>query len=192
MILLLYVDDIIIAATTKAFEKEYSRKIGTKFKTSYNGKLKEYLNMAIAQNIEERTIHMSQEKYITTFIKQHQIPIDETIDTPLMPNAVIKKFEEENLNESQISYVNEYPYKEVIACLLYVCICTMPIIAYAMSILSKYSNQPSHSSCKALTRLAKFVFKKRKVGLTLGGSPLQVLTLPVAYQENQGVEVSIS
>ena len=175
VILLLYVDDIIIAATTEAFEKEYSRKIGTKFKTSYNGKLKEYLNIAIAQNIEERTIHMSQEKYITTFIEQHQIPIDETIDTPLMPNAVIKKFEEENLNESQISYINEYPYKEVIGCLLYVCICTMPMIAYAISVLSKFSNDPSHSACKALTRLAKFVYNKRKVGLTLGGGPPHIV-----------------
>ena len=105
---------------------------------------------------------MSQEKYITTFIEQHQIPIDETIDTPLMPNAVIKKFEEENLNESQISYVNEYPYKEVIGCLLYVCICTMPMIAYAINVLSKFSNDPSHFACKALTRLASLYTIKEK------------------------------
>ena len=51
----------------------------------------------------------------------------------------------------------------------------MPMIAYTISVLSKFSNDPSHSACKALSRLAKFVYNKRKVGLTLGGGPPHIV-----------------
>jgi hypothetical protein len=47
VILLLYVDDIIIAANTPALKMEYVKIIGKRFKTSYSGELEEYLNIAM-------------------------------------------------------------------------------------------------------------------------------------------------
>ena len=42
VLILLYVDDIIIAATTEALQKKYARLLSEKFKLSYNGVLSEY------------------------------------------------------------------------------------------------------------------------------------------------------
>jgi hypothetical protein len=101
VILLLYVDDIIIAANTPALKMKYVKIIRKRFKTSYSGELEEYLNIAIVHDRSNRTISMSQVKYIEAFFELFQLQKDPNVTTPMQENLVLSALEE---TQRQIQY----------------------------------------------------------------------------------------
>ena len=76
VLLLLYVDDVIIAATSKELTLRYVLIIGKRFRISFSGELDSYLNIGIKHDRATKTIYLSQEKYIEEMIKQFEIPED--------------------------------------------------------------------------------------------------------------------
>ena len=87
VLLLLYVDDIILASNSEKQLDKYIKIIMKKWKVTYNGELKEFLNIALTHLTEQGMIHMSQEKYITTFFEQYGFQEDTSIDTPMQENC---------------------------------------------------------------------------------------------------------
>ena len=114
VLILLYVDDIIIAATTEELQKKYARILSEKFKVSYNGVLSEYLNISILHDKGSRSIFMSQEKYIVAICHQFNIPTNEDVDTPMQQNLHLDIEEEENATKSQLIFAKHFPYRQLI------------------------------------------------------------------------------
>ena len=170
VLLLLYVDDIIIAASTEELKMKYVSLIGKKFKTSYSGKLEEYLNIALVHDFEGQTITMSQKRYIEVFYSQFNLPIDSKVKTPMQANLSLSSVEEEELSQRQRDYVKYFPFRQLLGCILYLNICTRPMISYTVSVLGKFAANPTFRACKALVWLAKFVYNTRDELLTLGGT----------------------
>ena len=83
VLLLLYVDDVIIAATSEYLTMRYVNIIGKKFRISYSGELNSYLNIGIQHDRATKTVYLSQEKYIEEMIITFDIPIDASIRTPM-------------------------------------------------------------------------------------------------------------
>ena len=169
ILILLYVDDIIIAATTEELQKKYARILSEKFKVSYNGILSEYLNISILHDKESRSIFMSQEKYIVSICHQFNIPTNEDVDTPMQQNLHLDMEEEENATNSQLIFAKHFPYRQLIGALIYLNVCTRPSISFAVSFLAKFNSSPTFLSCKALIRLTQYVYNTRSERLRLGG-----------------------
>jgi len=167
--LLLYVDDVIIAATTTELRDKYVNLIKKKWKITDNGDLKEFLNIKIRHSRSRSQIHMSQEEYIVNFFNQFGFTEDTSVDTPMQENLRLSPEEESDLTDKQIKFVTEFEYQRLIGCLLYLNVCTMPQISYAVSTLSQFNKSPTFLACKAVVRLAKYVYNARKLGLWLGG-----------------------
>ena len=170
VLLLLYVDDIIIAASTEELKMKYVKLIGKKFRTSYSGKLEKYLNIAIVHDYPRRTITMSQKRYIEAFFTQFELQEDKRIKIPMQANLNLSAVEEENVTEKQLYYVSLFPYRQLLGCILYLCICTKPMISYTVSVLGKFAANPTFLACRALVWLAKYVYNTRDELLTLGGT----------------------
>ena len=169
VLLLLYVDDVIVAATTTELRDKYVNLIKKKWKITDNGDLKEFLNIKIRHSRSRRQIHMSQEEYIVNFFNQFGFTEDTSVDTPMQENLRLSPEEESDLTDKQIKFVTEFEYQRLIGCLLYLNVCTMPQISYAVSTLSQFNKSPTFLACKAVVRLAKYVYNARKLGLWLGG-----------------------
>jgi hypothetical protein len=169
VLILLYVDDIIIAATTEALQKKYARLLSEKFKVSYNGVLSEYLNISILHDRVNRCVYMSQEKYVSEITRQFNIPVKEDVDTPMQQNLHLNMEEEENATNSQLIFAKNFPYRQLIGALIYLNVCTQPRISFAISFLAKFNNSPTFLACKALIRLAQYVYNTRSERLRLGG-----------------------
>jgi ATP-binding cassette subfamily B (MDR/TAP) protein 1 len=88
--LLLYVDDIIVAATTEELRSKYMKLIAKTFKISYSGELREYLNIRIDHDREKRTVYMSQERYIVEMMEQFDLQPDSKINTPMQENLKVR------------------------------------------------------------------------------------------------------
>jgi hypothetical protein len=143
--------------------------IGKRFRISFSGELNNYLNIGIIHNRETKTIYMSQEKYIEELISTFGIPIDTSISTPMQENLKLLASEEENTTPRQMQYVSKFPYRKLIGAIIYLNVCTRPAISYAISILSQFNASPTFLACKALVRLAKFLYNTKSDKLALGG-----------------------
>ena len=170
VLLLLYVDDIIIAATTEDLKLKYVKLIAQRYKISYTGILDEYLNIKITHDRKARAIHISQERYIDEMMSHFKIPIDESILIPMQENLkLLAVEEEEELTEKQQQYVKRFPYRNLVGAIIYLNICTRPAISYSISILAKFNNSPTFRACKALLWLCKYLYNTKSDVLTLGG-----------------------
>ena len=95
MLLFLYVDDVIIAATSKELALRYVKIIGRRFCISYSSELRGYLNIGIEHDRLGKTVYLSQEKYIEQMITDLEIPNDAAIWTPMQKNFKLLAAEEE-------------------------------------------------------------------------------------------------
>jgi hypothetical protein len=59
VLLLLYVDDVIIAATSKELALRYVNIIGKRFRISYSGELRSYLNIGIEHDRLGKIVYLS-------------------------------------------------------------------------------------------------------------------------------------
>jgi hypothetical protein len=170
VLLLLYVDDIIIAATTEELKIRYVKLISKRYKLSYTGILDEYLNISIVHNRDTRSININQERYIDELISQFNISIDPSITIPMQENLkLLAVEEEEELTTKQQQYVKNFPFRNLVGAIIYLNICTRPAISYSISILAKFNSNPTFRACKALLWLCKYIYNTKSDVLTLGG-----------------------
>ena len=169
VLLLLYVDDVIIASSSEALTLRYVSLIGKRFRISYSGKLTSYLNIGITHDRVMKTVSMSQERYIEELMEEYQIPKDPSIRTPMQENLKLPAIEEENSTPRQLQYVASFPYRKLIGIIIYLNVCTRPTISYAISILAQFNAKPTFLACKALLWLCKFLYNTKSDKLTLGG-----------------------
>ena len=97
---MLYIDDIILAATSRALVRKYVEIIGRKYRISASGKLVQYLNIKIEHVAEQKTVHLCLDNYIETLFKDFTFSENEKITTPM--DDKVKLIEEENLDWEQL------------------------------------------------------------------------------------------
>ncbi len=169
VILLLYVDDIVIGATTTALKAKYYSPPRKKYKMTFNEILTDFLIIALKRDRTKRQYHMSQATYVESFHETFQLPRDPSVQTQFTENLQIRSIERDDITPAQRAYVRKFPYKKLIGVVLYCNICTMPGISYAVSSLANFTSNPVFDECKELIRLCKFMYNDRLRGLTIGG-----------------------
>ena len=171
VLLLLYVDDIIIAATSAALCAKYSAIINKKYRCSILGELRQYLNIQIEHDRAGKAIYLSQQHYIEAMLDDFAewVPQNDSITTPMLENLNLIATERETLNAKQSQFVFTFPYRKLVGTVLYLNVCTRPAISYAISMLAQFNNRPTLKACKALVRLAQYVYNTRENRLVLGG-----------------------
>ena len=73
MIVAIYVDDLIIAASTKKLIQKLEAIFEAKFKMKKLNRIKHLLGMGILHEKETNTIYISQERYITTMLEKFSV-----------------------------------------------------------------------------------------------------------------------
>ena len=179
VLLLLYVDDIIVAATTIALCKKDVEIIGRRFSCTMLGELKQYLNIQIEHDRDSKTVYLCQENYIDAMVQNfsHVVAENSSVITPMLENLKLLTTEEEMLTTEQSQFVTTFPYRQLIGANLYVNVCTRPAISQAVSVLAQFSNSPTLQACLALVRLTQFMYNTRKDRLALfGGAEKPTIT----------------
>ena len=78
--------------------------------------------------------------------------------------------EEPNATRAQLAYVSQFPYRRLISVIIYLNVCTRVDVSYHISYLAKFNNKPTFLACKALWRLAKYLYHTRTEKLHLAGN----------------------
>ncbi|UYV76870.1 hypothetical protein LAZ67_14002267 [Cordylochernes scorpioides] len=153
LLVAIYVDDLIIAAEredTLISFKESMKKI---FKIKDLGKINYCLGIRI-QTKKDGSISIDQEKYIEELLAKYRMKEAKPISKPMDSNSKLTKI---SSIEGENEPVKKEEYQSLIGSLIYLSVSTRPDIAYAVSALGQFSNDPRRQHWNAAKRVLRYL-----------------------------------
>jgi transposase InsO family protein len=168
VIVIVYVDDMIIASRVQTEIQRIKLLIRNKFEIDDLGELKYYLGINIERHADHITVN--QRSYITKLIEKYQLEDSRLVHSPLPTNFIFDPHENFNLSPNERSYVENFPTRELIGALNYVAVCTRPDISFAVGALARFQDFPNISTCNAIKHLLKYLNTTKDLHLIFSGS----------------------
>jgi hypothetical protein len=139
--LLLYVDDMLIAAKSIFEVNKLKVLLSKEFDMKDLGVAKKILGMEIRRDRDAKKLRQSQAGYVRKVLERFSMENAKPVSTPLanhfrLSTSQCPKTVEETEDMSKV------PYASSMGCLMYAMVCTRPDLAHAMSVVSKYMANP--------------------------------------------------
>lgn len=156
VIMLIYDDDLILVS--KKIEKlEFLKsKLKLAFKMVDLGPIHDILGINVEGEGLTGSIRLSQKKYIEELIAKFNMEDAKTISTPLEVNIKITK-EASPRSEDERAEMKNRPYRELVGGIIYLANATRPDIAFAASILSRFSTNPGELHWMMAKRVLRYL-----------------------------------
>ena len=165
LIIVLYVDDLIIAGSNRTQINDFKKSISNKFKMKDLGNLKWILGMEIKRDRVNKTISINQTAYIDQVIRRFGMTDCKPISTPVQ--GVLRRVPKD------INCKADEEYMALVGSLLYAAIITRPDIAYAVQALGRHLQSSGQEHWVAGKRVLRYLKGTRDLGITYGGSKSQ-------------------
>jgi hypothetical protein len=172
--ILIYVDDMLIAASSRVIMAQVKAKIHSKFPITDNGPLTFWLNMHFVRDRRKRTIAIHQEPKIAKLLADERYSPEERLKVtkpckiPASPEQMLTK-DMCPTDREEIDRMAKVPYKSVLGQLLYISITARPDISTAVSACGRYSQNPGQKHWDAVLQIVAYLNGTRKLRLVLGG-----------------------
>nr|GEZ35318.1 uncharacterized mitochondrial protein AtMg00810-like [Tanacetum cinerariifolium] len=142
----IYVDDIIFAASTLELCDLFANLMCSKFKMSMMGKISFFLGLQISH--KPRGIFINQSKYALESLKKYGFESCDPVDTPMVEKS---KLDEDREGQA----VDQSHYRGMIGTLLYLT-ASRPDLQFAICMCARYQARPTekHDSSVAITAFA--------------------------------------
>ena len=140
-IIAIAVDNLMITAINDDIIREIKVDLIKIFKMKNLGKLHWLLNLKIKCNRTNKSISFSQEAYINKVLNWFNLQDSKTHITPLDPNTCLTKDQCSSTDEEK-AQMSKIPYREAIGLLMWAAVATRPDIAFAVSLLSQFLENP--------------------------------------------------
>jgi hypothetical protein len=143
--MIIYVDDLIILVSNVSILKWLKSRLEDEFEMSDLGELHYCLGVEYERDRANRTISMSQSKYIEEVLKCFNMEECKPIGTPLDVNSKLLKLTEEEFQGIQ-EEMQGIPYKAAVGSLMYAMVGIRPDLAFLASMVSQFMSRagPSH------------------------------------------------
>ena len=175
LILLLYVDNIIIASNDVVKLQDVKSQLSKEFEMNILGEPKELLGISIRRDRKKQILELSQEKYIDRLLQRYGFEHSNPCKSPMVTSQVLsrkRKMREDDIdgevNESRETEIHA-PYREVVGCLLYLTGATRPDINYAVNILSRHQIAPTENECLIAKRILRYLKGTKKMAIRYAG-----------------------
>ena len=150
IILIIWVDDIIIAARNVDILNDVKTILSNRFKMKDLGQLSMFLGIEF--KFENDCISMNQSKYVEKILSKFKMSNCNPKAVPCDPSVSKLRY-----NDSKLLTDGKL-YREIVGSLIYLMSCTRPDICFSVNFLSQYMNKPNN----AHLQLAKHVLKYLK------------------------------
>ncbi|KAL1556436.1 Retrovirus-related Pol polyprotein from transposon TNT 1-94 [Salvia divinorum] len=168
--LVLYVDDMLIAAKSKSEIQKLKANFNAEFDMKDLGAVKKILGMEICREREKKKLSLSQKSYIEKILSRFGMSTAKPIDTPSATNIHLSS-DHAPKSEAEEEYMSRVPYSNAVGSLMYAMVCTRPDIAHAhaVSVVSRFMGQPGKEHWQAVKRIFRYLRGTSDVGLIYGG-----------------------
>lgn len=156
LIVALYVDDFLIFSNNLALETKLKNCLEQNFKIKNMGEVMSVLGMKVTRNKEDGSIAIDQRQYIEKLLVKFGMDDCNPVATPLDPNQRLTK-EMSPSNAFERSEMKNIPYQEAVGSLLFLVQISRLDICYAVSVLSRYNNDPGKAHWAAVKRVLRYL-----------------------------------
>jgi transposase InsO family protein len=164
LILAVHVDDCVLTGSSSQLIVDYKKKINAQYSLTDLGPIHWLLGIKITRDRFARTISLSQEAYLNTIITRFNLSDAKPQRTPMVANATYSK--QDDLTDA--TTMSDVPYREAIGSLMYAAVATRPDIAFVVSMLSQFLENPSQLHWQAVKRIFRYLIGTKSSQLTYG------------------------
>lgn len=157
LLLLIYVDDFLIASSDICWIDEIKCKLQDDFEIKDLGAAKQCLGLEINQT--DQYIFINQSRYIINLLKKYEMYECNPVKTPgeLQNKKVNNSIENEEIDNGF--------YREIIGALMYLVVGTRPDIANTVSRLAQFVNKPCKQNWLGVKRILRYLAGTTKLGI---------------------------
>ena len=141
IVLACHVDDCTITGSTQHSVQFYKDKLKQKYSLTDLGAANWLLGIKITRDFEARTISLSQSSYIDSIITRFNFTDLKPFATPMDPSIRFSK-EQCPQTPEEVADMCKVPYREAIGSLNYCAVATRPDIAFPVSLLAQFMENP--------------------------------------------------
>jgi hypothetical protein len=166
IILLLYVDDMLIAGSNMVEINKLKRQIqmSEEFEMKDLGAAKQILGMSISRDRSDGSLKLSQEKYIGKILSKFSLQDAKVRGTPLGSHFKLTR-EQSPQTDKDREEMAKVPYASAVGSLMYAMVCTRPDIAHAVGVVSRFMSNPGREHWEAVKWLFRYLKGTSKVAL---------------------------
>jgi Reverse transcriptase (RNA-dependent DNA polymerase)/gag-polypeptide of LTR copia-type len=167
-IIAIYVDDILIAGPNMQKIKQLKKQLSDQFKMTDMGPCSFYLGMKIERDRKNRTLTLSQHAYLQNVMERFNMDNSSPKATPMDTGAAKVMIPAPDGYEAPPALRKEY--QSMVGSLMYAMLGTRPDIAYAVSVVSRYSSNPTETHMKAVKRILRYLNATKHLKLVFSGT----------------------
>ena len=174
IILLLYVDDILIAGMNVSRIDRLKKKLSQSFAMKDLGPAKKILGIQIDRDRKSKKLYMSQEKYVEKVLQRFNMDKAKAVSTPLGAHFKLS-MKQCPPTDAQENDMEKFPYASAVGSLMYAMVCTRPDIAHAVGVVSRFMSNPGKEHWNAVKWIMRYLRGTSSFRLGFGGEkPLLV------------------
>uniref|UniRef100_A0A2N9FGL6 CCHC-type domain-containing protein n=1 Tax=Fagus sylvatica TaxID=28930 RepID=A0A2N9FGL6_FAGSY len=168
--LLLYVDDMLIAAKSMCEVNRLKSLLHKEFEMKDLGAAKKILGMEIRRDRGARKLWLSQKNYIRKVLEKFSMLDAKPVSTPLANHFRLSGSQCPK-NEEEIENMSKVPYASAVGCLMYAMVCTRPDLAHAVSTVSRYMANPGREHWNAVKWIFRYLKGTAEHGILFSRQP---------------------
>ena len=169
VLLLLWVDDILIFASTKAASARVKKQLSNQYQMKDLGSARTFIGIEISRDRRARQITLCQHRYIDSILRLFKMHEAHGLSTPLDPNVKLRN------DDDETSKSDTRLYQSQVGKLMYAMLGTRPDLAFTISTLARFNASPSNSHASAVKRTLRYLRSTRFHGLRYQGSTSQII-----------------
>lgn len=182
LILAAHVDDCTVMGSSSELIHTFKQEIGLRFKITDLGPISWLLGMKVVCDRKAQTITLSQELFVKTILAKYNFTKAKPAAVPMDPTVQYSR-DQSPTNTEQSAQMKRVPFWSALGSLMYLAVGTRPDIAFAVSMLAQFSENPGWAHWEGVKQVYHYLLGTRKLGLTYGTSRGRL----VGYTDADGV-----
>ncbi len=171
IIIAVYVDDMLIIGPSQEECNEIYQALGQHFQIENKGEVKSFLGLNITRNWEQHTISINQPGYIDKLLARFRMTNAKSASTPFEPGCeLLNATHDDKLCDSTL-------YQELTGSLNHLAVFSRPDIAFAVSKLSRFNNNPMITHYKTGLHVLRYLKGTRNYCITYRKSTIPTIAL---------------
>ncbi|KAL2239399.1 UNVERIFIED_CONTAM: Retrovirus-related Pol polyprotein from transposon TNT 1-94 [Sesamum indicum] len=171
IILLLYVDDMLIAGSNVKEINRLKDQLSRKFDMKDLGEARQILGMKITRDKGIGKIWLSQSDYIEKVLCRFKMENAKSVGTPLGNQFKLSNSDSPQ-TDSERAKMRVTPYASAIGSLMYAMTCTRPNIAHAVGVVSRFMSNPGVMHWEAVKWILRYLRGTKDRALVFGKGKL--------------------
>ncbi|XXG58369.1 hypothetical protein AAC387_Pa04g0693 [Persea americana] len=162
--LLLYVDDMSIAAKDMSETNRLKTQLSGEFDMKDLGAAKKILGMEIQRDWKAGKLSLSQKRYLEKVMERFGMQSSKPVNTPLAAHFKLSAALSPQ-TEEEVEHMSRVPYASAVGSIMYAMVCTRPDISHAVSVVSRYMDNPGKAHWQAVKWILRYLRGTIDVGI---------------------------